>query len=49
LVSVFPQAEVHRLNDAGHYVVLDASERILPPLRNFLLQQPAALSQEGSL
>lgn len=32
----FPQAEVHRLSDAGHYVVEDAHERIVPLLRDFL-------------
>jgi haloalkane dehalogenase len=32
----FPQAEVHRLEDAGHYVVEDAHERIVPLVRRFL-------------
>jgi haloalkane dehalogenase len=32
----FPQAAVHRYADAGHYVVEDAHERILPELRRFL-------------
>ncbi len=31
-----PGAEVHRFDDAGHYVVEDAHERILPLLRKFL-------------
>lgn len=32
----FPAAEAHRFADAGHYVVEDAHERILPLLRRFL-------------
>jgi haloalkane dehalogenase len=32
----FPKAEVHRFEDAGHYVVEDAHERILPALLKFL-------------
>jgi haloalkane dehalogenase len=32
----FPQAEVHRFEDAGHYVIEDAHERILPLLNAFL-------------
>jgi haloalkane dehalogenase len=35
-VQVFPQAEVHRLDDAGHYVVEDAHERIVPLVARFL-------------
>lgn len=31
----FPRAEVHRFADAGHYVVEDAHERIVPLLRRF--------------
>ena len=31
-----PEAEVHRLEDAGHYVVEDAHERIVPLLEAFL-------------
>ncbi len=34
----FPAAEVHRFADAGHYVVEDAHERILPVLKTFLDQ-----------
>ena len=32
----FPAAEVHRLADAGHYVVEDAHERIAPLIEAFL-------------
>ena len=35
-IERFPTAEVHRFDDAGHYVVEDAHERILPALRAFL-------------
>lgn len=38
----FPDAEVHRFADAGHYVVEDAHERILPLLRAFLEKTDAA-------
>ncbi len=42
----FPAAEVHVLDDAGHYVVEDAHERILPLMHKFLKNsdQLAALS-----
>jgi cis-3-alkyl-4-acyloxetan-2-one decarboxylase len=32
----FPRAEVQRLEDAGHYVIEDAHERIVPLVREFL-------------
>ena len=32
----FPAAEVHRFDDAGHYVVEDAFERILPLIRRVM-------------
>jgi len=34
----FPAAEVHRLDDSGHWVVEDACERIIPEVRRFLEQ-----------
>ena len=34
--TMFPNAEVHRLEDAGHYVLEDAHEKILPMMRSFL-------------
>jgi haloalkane dehalogenase len=43
--EIFPQADIHRFDDAGHYVVLDAHEQILPPLEEFLAQ-PIATPQE---
>ncbi|MBC8288277.1 MAG: alpha/beta fold hydrolase [Nitrospinae bacterium] len=38
--EIFPQAEVHRIEDAGHYVVEDAHERILPMIKEFLQNNP---------
>ena len=40
----FPDAETHRFADAGHYVVEDAAERIIPLLRAFLDRAPAEQS-----
>ena len=37
----FPEAEVHRFEDAGHYVIEDAHERIVPLLRDFLNRSSA--------
>ena len=39
-IEFFPDAEVHRLEDAGHYVVEDAHERIVPLLESFLTNHP---------
>ena len=36
LTGSFPEAEVHRLHDAGHYIIEDAHERIVPLVREFL-------------
>jgi cis-3-alkyl-4-acyloxetan-2-one decarboxylase len=38
--EIFPQAEVHRIEDAGHYVVEDAHEVILPMLKEFFQKNP---------
>jgi pimeloyl-ACP methyl ester carboxylesterase len=35
-----PEAEVHRLADAGHYVIEDAHERIVPLVAEFLARHP---------
>ena len=35
-MRIFPHAEVHRLEDAGHYVIEDAHERIVPLVGGFL-------------
>ena len=36
----FPSAEVHEVEDAGHYVVEDAHERIVPWMQEFLKKHP---------
>jgi len=36
--NIFPHAEVHEIADAGHYVVEDAHERIVPLMEAFLDQ-----------
>jgi cis-3-alkyl-4-acyloxetan-2-one decarboxylase len=36
----FPEAKVHELQDAGHYVVEDAHERIVPWMEEFLKNHP---------
>ncbi|MZH46798.1 MAG: alpha/beta fold hydrolase [Nitrospinae bacterium] len=33
--EIYPQAEVHRFEDAGHYVIEDAHERIIPMMLEF--------------
>lgn len=39
-LDFFPNADVHRYEDAGHYVVIDASERIIPAVESFLSAHP---------
>ena len=41
-ITRFPQAEVLRLADAGHYVFEDAHEEIIHRLREFLKAYPVA-------
>ncbi len=36
LLTLLPQAEVHRYPDAGHYVLEDAADRIVPRVARFL-------------
>ena len=38
----FPAAEVHRLADAGHYVMEDAPEQVIPLVEEFLEKHSAA-------
>lgn len=38
--KIYPNAEVHRVSDAGHYVVEDAHERILPWMKKFIQRNP---------
>jgi cis-3-alkyl-4-acyloxetan-2-one decarboxylase len=39
-LEFLPQAEAHRLADAGHYVVEDAYERIIPLIEDFTQRHP---------
>ena len=39
-LELFPRAEAHRLADAGHYVVEEAHERIVPLVEKFLQTHP---------
>jgi len=39
-LEFFPEATVHRLDNAGHYVVEDAHERIVPLVESFLEANP---------
>jgi haloalkane dehalogenase len=39
-LEFFPDAEVERLEDAGHYVIEDAHERIVPSVERFLTAHP---------
>jgi cis-3-alkyl-4-acyloxetan-2-one decarboxylase len=41
-IDHWPLAEVHRLQDCGHYVVEDGYERIVPIIRAFLEKHPIA-------
>ena len=36
----FPDAEVHRFPDAGHYVLEDAAEKVIPLIERFLSRNP---------
>ena len=38
----FPRAEAHLLSDAGHYVLEDAREELVPLVRDFLVRHPLA-------
>jgi pimeloyl-ACP methyl ester carboxylesterase len=35
-LQIYPDAEVHRFADCGHYILEDASEEIIPLIRRFL-------------
>ena len=39
-IDRFPNADVHRYGDAGHYVVEDAHERIIPAMQDFIANNP---------
>ncbi|HEX4146260.1 MAG TPA: alpha/beta fold hydrolase [Pirellulales bacterium] len=47
-LDFFPQAEVHRLADAGHYLVEDAHQRIGPLVEQFMTEHPTpSIMREG--
>ncbi len=39
-ISLFPKAEVHSFEDAGHYILEDASEELVPLIKQFLEKHP---------
>jgi haloalkane dehalogenase len=39
-IKRFPKAQVHRFSDAGHYVLEDAENEIIPAVKNFLRVHP---------
>jgi cis-3-alkyl-4-acyloxetan-2-one decarboxylase len=39
-LELFPHAEVHRIEDAGHWVVEDAHELIVPLVEQFIAKSP---------
>ncbi|MFO0890460.1 MAG: alpha/beta fold hydrolase [Isosphaeraceae bacterium] len=41
-IGRFPEAEVHRYPSAGHYVLEDESETLLPAIKSFLDSHPVA-------
>ena len=44
--TIFPNAEVHELHDASHYVVEDAHERIAPLVEEFIERHPVSPSTD---
>jgi len=48
-VQHWPEAEVHRLADCGHYVVEDARERIVPLLKKFLAQPSSIRNPQAAI
>ncbi len=40
--KIFPNAAIERFDDAGHYVIEDAHERIIPVVQDFLERNPTA-------
>jgi haloalkane dehalogenase len=43
-----PEAEVHRYEDAGHYVLEDAGEEIIPLIQSFLSKHPLSSERTGN-
>jgi haloalkane dehalogenase len=38
--AIYPDAEVHRFADCGHYILEDAADEIIPLIRDFLDEDP---------
>jgi haloalkane dehalogenase len=49
LQGIFPDAAVHRIQDAGHWVVEDAPDQIIDAVNDFLAAAPACLKQADSV
>jgi len=47
--SLFPAAEAYPFDDAGHYVVEDAHERIIPLVTDFLRRHPLGAVQQAGV
>jgi haloalkane dehalogenase len=47
-IELFPRAAVHRFDDAGHYVLEDAHERIIPLMHEFLNTTKAGTAHAGA-
>ncbi len=43
----FPEAEVHRFEDGGHYILEDAGDEIIPLIEEFLAAHPVLQGQEA--
>jgi pimeloyl-ACP methyl ester carboxylesterase len=48
-LTFVPHAEVHRLADAGHYVIEDAHERVAPLVDQFIERHPTVLDPNHAL
>ena len=44
-VRRFPDAEVHRFRDCGHYILEDAAEDVIPLIESFLQRHPLPVGQ----
>ena len=38
-----PKAEVHRFEEAGHYILEDEAEQVIPLVRSFLAAHPVMM------
>lgn len=47
-IEFFPDAEIERFEDAGHYVIEDAHERIVPRVKRFMQEHPVPTAIQAS-